>query len=300
MADAIASSAHRSKLLSYLQLMRLPNCFTAMADVFTGYLVACGPHADWLKLLGLLISTCGIYAGGCVLNDLCDRQVDARERPFRPVPSKRVSIREAIFLCCALFGLGLLGAFLAGWAPFAVALLLVLLAASYDAFTKSMDWVGPMNMGACRSFNLILGMSPCLRLSGVFIVFALISFIYVISITLLSRYEVDGKPGKRGRHVLAGWLFVVSAIVALLWRGHLAAGGLVFLGLLILLTAPPLFRALLEPAPDIVGRAVKFMILAIPVLDAIYLSGVQGFAYGISAALFAVPPVYLSRYLYVT
>ena len=33
--------------LAYLQLLRLPNVFTAWADVSMGYLLATGGHASW-------------------------------------------------------------------------------------------------------------------------------------------------------------------------------------------------------------------------------------------------------------
>jgi hypothetical protein len=42
------------------------------------------------------------------------------------------------------------------------------------------------------------------------------------------------------------------------------------------------------------------MVLGIPLLDAVYSSGVQGWPYGVVVALCILPAVFLSRYLYVT
>ena len=205
----------KSKAVAYLQLIRFPNIFTAMADVLAGYSVVLGSCIHWFDLFGLLLSTSGIYAGGCVLNDVFDSKVDAMERPFRPIPSGRVSTREAMLLTAVLFGIGLFGAFWVGWRSLFVATLLVILAISYDGLTKGMDVVGPLNMGACRSCNLVLGMSPALCLMSATTLFAGISLIYAFALTTLSRFEVDRKLGQRGWLVFTGWSGVILAIVCL-------------------------------------------------------------------------------------
>ncbi|MGQ9575201.1 MAG: UbiA family prenyltransferase, partial [Thermoguttaceae bacterium] len=82
---------------AYFELLRLPNIFTALADVMMGFLfthAAIGPRQRWM--LGFLLAASGLlYAAGVVLNDLWDREVDARERPGRPIPSGRVSVGAA-------------------------------------------------------------------------------------------------------------------------------------------------------------------------------------------------------------
>ncbi len=290
----------KPRLFAYMQLMRLPNCFTAMADVLAGFFIACGHQGDWIKLCWLLLSSAGFYAGGCVLNDLCDWRVDDAERPFRPIPSGRVSIPEAVLLCYVLLLLALFSAFMAGRPSFIIAFILLFLIASYDTITKHKPLLGPINMGACRMVNLLLGMSTCLDISTHVFLLPAISFVYVLSITLLSKNEVESSARKGVLYALTGWALVVSILAILALNGFFLMECLLFLGVLIILTAPPLVKAALTPRASLVGRAVKYMILAIPILDAVYLSGSQGLALGAAAALFAVPPLILSRYLYVT
>ena len=62
--------------LHRFQLMRLANVFTAIADVLAGYLIVAGADMRFSVLLSLIFSSAAIYAGGCVLNDICDLQVD--------------------------------------------------------------------------------------------------------------------------------------------------------------------------------------------------------------------------------
>ena len=290
----------KDKIFAYLQLTRFPNLFTSMADVLAGYLIIRGLRIDWPELLVLCLSTSFIYGGGCILNDVCDRKRDARERSHRPIPSGRVSLREALFLVFIFFGFGLITAFLVGKNSLVMASILILLAVSYDIFTKEMPVAGPITMAACRGANLLLGMSPSFCWSGIIFVFPLISFIYVFALTTLSQFEVEGGLGGKGWVVSGCLILVIFTISVLRMTQHLVGDCLIYMGLLILFAGLPLLAGLLRPTPHRVGRAVKFLILGIPLLDAVYVSGLHGWAYGIPVALCTVPSMALSRYVYVT
>ncbi len=85
---------------------------------------AFGPRDGWV--LGLLLAASGmLYAAGVTLNDWFDRELDARERPGRPIPSGRVSAAAAGRLGWGLLGVGAAMACAAGavagqWRPAAV------------------------------------------------------------------------------------------------------------------------------------------------------------------------------------
>ncbi|MFP5211810.1 MAG: UbiA family prenyltransferase, partial [Acidobacteriota bacterium] len=263
MNDEATLPREREKLFALLQLMRFPNVFTAMADVIAGGLIVLGPGQFWTDTVCLSISSAAIYAGGCVLNDLCDRDTDAIERPSRPIPSARVSHAEALGLTCLLFTLGLVSALSAGWSPFFVAIVLTGAVVTYDTTTKSMEIAGPLNMGVCRGLNLLLGMSPALSFSAPQMLLPLISTLYVFSLTRLSRFEVSGGLEHNGPSVLAGWLSVLAAILGLKLTGVLpTSDGMAFLALFALVTGLPLIGALQTPSPELIINAVKAMVLA--------------------------------------
>ena len=90
------------RAFAWLQLLRLPNVFTAAADVTMGYVVAKGELQPALHFGLLVAASCLLYLSGMVLNDVFDAEVDAVEQPHRPIPSGRVSRRAA-----ALVGWGL-------------------------------------------------------------------------------------------------------------------------------------------------------------------------------------------------
>ena len=92
------------KLLAYLQLIRLPNVFTAIADILMGYLVTVGSFGYELALL--ILASCSLYSAGMVLNDVMDFEDDQRDRPNRPLPSGRIDRQWAQKLGCGLLLLG--------------------------------------------------------------------------------------------------------------------------------------------------------------------------------------------------
>src|SRR5262245_23132332 len=101
------------RLLAYAQLVRLPNAFTAMADICLGAVALGALPGYLLSLICLLLASVSLYSAGMVWNDYFDFEQDLRERPFRPLPSGRVSKRTAVTLGCILLAGGVVFAALA-------------------------------------------------------------------------------------------------------------------------------------------------------------------------------------------
>src|SRR5262245_14565434 len=97
------------RVTDWLQLLRLPNVFTAVSDVMMGYLVTNrGVVQSPLYLSLLVVVSCCLYLSGMVLNDVFDVDIDAREQPERPIPSGRVSRATAKSAGWGLLATGLL------------------------------------------------------------------------------------------------------------------------------------------------------------------------------------------------
>src|SRR5437763_11897314 len=104
-----------NRLRAFAQLVRLPNVFTALADIALGALVTGALPTRWLPFVLLTLASACLYCAGMVWNDFFDIEQDRRERAFRPLPSGRVSRRSAVLLGTALLIAGLGFATLAGW-----------------------------------------------------------------------------------------------------------------------------------------------------------------------------------------
>src|SRR4051812_19951926 len=94
------------RIKPYLQLIRLPNLFTAAADSLAGWLLVEGSLRLPTRWLPLVATSVAIYAAGIVLNDVFDFAIDLEERPSRPLPSGRVSRRFAAWAGGALLVIG--------------------------------------------------------------------------------------------------------------------------------------------------------------------------------------------------
>ena len=208
----------------YVELVRPANVATALADVLAGYAVA--GIGDPPRLAWLLLSTACLYAGGVVLNDVFDRDLDRIERPERPIPSGRVSTTAAAGLGTGLLAAGILAATLATPAAGIVAGATAACVLLYDAWGKRQGLLGPVNMGLCRALNLLLGIAAAPAMLTDAWPLALLPLVYIAAVTAVSRGEVHG--GRRGvtAYALISLSLVLVALAAVaLGRGGVSAAG---------------------------------------------------------------------------
>ncbi len=310
----------RSGVLPWLRLMRLPNVFTAIADVSMGYLFVRHTVDDVPLLVCLIAGSACLYISGMVFNDLFDREIDAKERPFRPIPSGRVSVFAAGVLGAVLLVAGVVLGAVSGWLPGATAeipwrggLIAVALAGcilGYDGVIKHTP-LGPVAMGACRFFNVLLGMSAGVpAASGLFLGYGIGEVlvatgigVYIIGVTWFSRSEA----GVSRSAALLGALVVMLGGVAILGASllHVPVRGSpsiywMLLGLLMFGVLRRGSVAALDPVPEKVQAAVKLSILSLIWLDATMAVAVSGPEYGVAIAALLIPAVLLGRWVYST
>jgi 4-hydroxybenzoate polyprenyltransferase len=310
------------KLLAYLQLTRLPNVFTAVADVMMGFLVtrpdfdlfAAGPR-DYL-LPGLLVAaSCCLYTAGMVLNDVFDLQIDREERPSRPLPSGRVPRNTAIALGVVLLlagmAFGWIVAQLSGDARAAwTATFLAAAVVAYDSFLRRTPF-GPLGMGLCRQLNVLLGMSLSLAAWSEwnYLIAGGVA-IYIIGVTWFARTEAD--TSNRLQLSLAILVSGIGILMLALFPRFAPADGLVPLLQLepgrwnllwIALAALIGWRciwAVIEPHPVYVQAAVRQCIFSLIMLDAVVCFAVRGTGHAIAIMVLMVPMLFLGRWVYST
>src|SRR6516164_5997283 len=94
------------RLRPYAQLVRLPNVFTALADITLAALAAHALPEHALTFLILCLASACLYCGGMVWNDVFDVEQDRHERPFRPIASGRVRRPVAVIFGSFLLAAG--------------------------------------------------------------------------------------------------------------------------------------------------------------------------------------------------
>ncbi|HOX23680.1 MAG TPA: UbiA family prenyltransferase, partial [Elusimicrobiales bacterium] len=123
---------------AWLELLRPPNLFTVPGDPLAGFFLATaggGAPAYALAALTAVVALL-LYMSGLMGNDVADYSEDLRDRPARPLPSGRVSLRAVRAAACALALAALLLAAVAGRPVFATALLLLLAVTLYNGKFK--------------------------------------------------------------------------------------------------------------------------------------------------------------------
>ena len=283
---------------AYLQLMRPANIVTAWADILLGYAAAgaltTGENLNFAVLGWLILATTGLYGGGVVFNDVCDANLDAVERPERPIPSGRASLSGAILLGTGLLGMGIIAAAMVSGSSAILATIVAITALLYDKYGKHQTVLGPLNMGACRGGNLLLGVSAVPAAVGDRWYLALIPIIYIAAITAISQGEVYGGRKITGIVAIALIGLVIGNIVGLgLLPEYTLLVTLPFLTLFSALVLPPFIRAAITPSPELIQTAVKAGVLSLIVLDATIAAGFANWIYGL--LLLALLPV--SRFL---
>lgn len=286
-----------------LTLIRPPNVFTAFADALAGLLVlwAIGVPVPDRGCAIVLASGC-LYLAGIVLNDVFDRDIDARERPNRPIPSGAVSVRAATAIGVGLLVGGLSIATWIGPGPGTIAAALACCILLYDGGLKATK-AGPLLMGSCRGLDIAMAISVGLPLDAPWPAIALagpiVLALYVAGLTYIARDEVDGNTTRRARTGLTFLAGLGGAVmIALVLHPRLPASTWAWpwVGLALFLAWrnwSPVWRTHDGPST---GRAIGGGILLIPVIDAAIcaVAGVPFWA--LAVALLALPALVLKQF----
>ncbi|MFI8988176.1 SCO3242 family prenyltransferase [Streptomyces antimycoticus] len=138
----------------WAELLRVSALFTVPGDALAGAAAArCGPNRG--TALAVCSSLC-LYEAGMALNDWADRDIDAVERPGRPLPSGRIAPGAALTAATGLTVAGLLCAAAAGRPALTTATALAGTVWAYDLGLKNTP-AGPPAMAAARALDLLLG-----------------------------------------------------------------------------------------------------------------------------------------------
>lgn len=191
-----------------VELVRAPAALSVPGDVVAG---AAAAGTLGLRTAALAGASVCLYWGGMAANDWADRDVDAVERPERPIPSGRVPAGVAFGLAAGLTGAGVaLAALAGGRRAVAVAAPLAVAVWAYDLKAKRTP-AGPAVMAACRGLDVLIGAStgrPLRALPAALVVAA-----HTYTVTELSRREVTGAPATLPVATLLGTT-ALAAVVA--------------------------------------------------------------------------------------
>jgi len=205
-----------------LRITRPALAETAAADIVAG--VAFAGEAPPLRFTAAMGAALCLYAGGMVLNDLCDLPIDREREPARPLVVDPSLVPKARVLAAALFVAGLALGAVAGL--FLHALVVAVIAAAYDFGLKRTFPADVLAMGGARAANLSMGLA-----AGGYgaampaFAYALGYLVYIGAVSGASRAE-DMEPPETRRLALC---FAGIALLAAYGTLAFAAGPLALL-----------------------------------------------------------------------
>lgn len=293
-----------SKLRAFLELTRPANVITALTDIVAGMAIV-GFTFGWKNyqlssFIYLCFSSMCLYAGGVVFNDIFDRNLDAIERPERALPSGRIGLKHAILGGIFLLAGGTTLAFLQSRLSGIFASFIVLLVILYDWKSKHNGFLGPFNMGLCRAFNLLLGMSVYELGVLEFGELMFIPLIYIFAITLVSRGEVHGSQPWPLWVAAVMFLLVHLAQIHFAYQQHSLAHTLPFVALHSYLIFKPLSVAIQNPNGPNIGKTVKAGVLSLIVMNAAWISASEQWYLAILVVALLPLSIRIGKYFAVT
>lgn len=210
---------------AWWQILRAANVFTAASNVIAGYLLINRSWQPLAPLLLLVVASIMLYEAGMVLNDVCDSDLDAKERPERPIPSGRISKQAAKWVGASLLVGGVLIVQVVSWLTkqwlsTQIALALAATIVGYNVWVKATRW-GPLAMAGCRMMNVLLGASVAGTMADGWSSAWLLAwglFFHTYGLTRIARHEADSIDH------LDLWAGCIAVIMALMWIVGLPLG----------------------------------------------------------------------------
>ena len=256
-----------------LKLGRVSNLPTVWTNSMAGIALTGSAIAD-MRTLFVIIALSLFYIGGMFLNDACDAEIDAIERPERPIPSGQISQLSVFKWAYGMMGVSVLMLLLIGtilpngtgiW-PAICGVVLAALIVLYNRHHKG-NPISPLIMGFCRVLvYLTAGVCFVAALGAPLLTGAALLAAYLIGLTYVAKQENLGSVENM-------WplLFLAAPI---LYGIFLATTTLVVLPFLIVFIAWVLVALyfIKRRSPGDIPRAVVSLIAGISLLDAIMIA----------------------------
>ncbi len=173
----------------YLDFCRISNLPTVWTNVLAA-IVLSGESFSWSHLLVLAASMSFFYSGGMCLNDICDATIDRDHKTFRPIPSGKISVRDARIFTIILFVSALALLFILPFqSVLPAALFLLALIVVYDRIHKGHPW-SIFLMAGCRLMIFVAcSLAVSGEVNGAVGIGGSLQFFYVLILSLVARYE---------------------------------------------------------------------------------------------------------------
>ncbi len=139
-----------------IELMRPGNALAAGVLTFIGAFVA-GGLGDPMPATFAVVATILATGGGNAINDYFDREIDAVNRPDRPIPRDAIAAKTALWFSMLLFAIAVVLTLLLPPLAIAIALINLVSLVAYTEIFKGLPGVGNVLVGYLTGSTFLYG-----------------------------------------------------------------------------------------------------------------------------------------------
>ena len=147
------------RIRAYLELIRYPLFAIPIVATLPGTLIASEGELTWRVAAALLIALFGYFAG-MIKNDYFHRETDAFTNPNRPLPSHRLTPRQALVPASVIYATCVICGFLLNFKAGLLVMALVAISHLYNAMFKAKGILGsltlPLGIGLLNIFGALV------------------------------------------------------------------------------------------------------------------------------------------------
>lgn len=236
-------------------LLRIHNALFGALTVMTSVLLV-NPSHLFIILISGVIAYVSLSSAGNVINDIYDVKIDRINRPERPIPSGRISKKEAKKIYIVLVSIGLGASLFSSLlrknvVPFILATIFTGMGVLYSMKLKIMGFVGSIIVGISFAIGYIYGLFISADIWPAFSDMITILLFFTVSTTLLISREIikgiediEGDKEREvktlartvgiGKAAIISIIFGVIAIISYTSLWFIGSFGVMFLPFLII------------------------------------------------------------------
>ena len=196
-----------------------------------------------MAVAAAVIATITATGGGNAINDYFDREIDAINRPDRPIPREDVSARGALWFSLGLFTIAIAAAFTLPAVAIGIAVFNFLALVAYTELFKGLPGVGNVLVGYLTGSTFLFGGAAVGEPLGAAALFGLAAVATLTREIVKDVEDIDGDRAEglrtlpiaigQRRALGVGAVIMVGAVVASVWPYYAGMFSAIYLAVVI-------------------------------------------------------------------
>lgn len=147
----------KTKLISYFKIIRPLNFLITFLSVIVAAIICSPDKFSGLNVFLAAFAASFALAAGNIINDIYDIDIDKTNRPLRPLPSEKITIKEAYGLYIFFITISIAISFLINEMALVIVLVSILILFIYSKYLKQIPLIGNITVAFLTGLVFIFG-----------------------------------------------------------------------------------------------------------------------------------------------